>query len=684
MKKLYVTVLALTMTIPTMAWADGGAVTTLEEVVVTATKTEETVRQVPNAVVIKDALAIEDAPAKSLGELLGGEPGLDWRTRGDYGGASEEIDIRGLGGDATQVFLNGININSPSLGTADLGQLPLNSIERVEVVKGPGSLLYGTGAMAGTVNLLTKSPHRDKTDFKMTSGFGSQGALELAAEQGMYVADGLGYYLTASHQEGDGFRDNSGLDHNDASLKLVYDKNKLLQANLFGAWIDRDYGVPGVRPPAGTKDYVVNGSRMYSDDAASLVNEGENKNRYSALELKSQPLSWLTLSLRGDAVDMESYNYSRNNGPVWPKAAGEGEETWVTNKVLGLEGTAEMRLPDGVTLLAGNQYRDYDYTNEVGNLDAYGVAVAGSKTGEQHGVFSHGTYGEAQWQANQYLKLLTGLRYEEHSMFGHETLPRFGMVLTPLADTTIKLGHGKDFKAPTMNDLYWPDDGWVRGNPDLKPETGWHSDITVEQSFLDKKLTAQASYFQVNIDDKINWAENPAFPTVVPGFNYWTPSNVSAYESTGWELGVVIKPLDLVRVELSYTRTQAEEEPSAGVWRQAQYTPTNQARGEIDYFLSSGLTTTVVLHYVGERPASYASATATQPRNTLDSYTTTDLRLSQRFKEHWLAALNCNNIFDAGYDTYMASFRDETLGVTTRQGYPGAGRSVLASISYEF
>ncbi len=659
----------------------GESVARLDEVVVTATKTAEKLRDIPNSVVIKDAMDIDDSPAKSLGELLANEPGLDWRTYGNYGGASEEIHIRGMGGDATQVFLNGISINSPSLGTADLSQLPMGSIERVEVVKGPGSLLYGSGAMAGTVNVLTKNPQQDKAVLKVKGGFGSEGALELAAEQGMYVADGLGYYLTASRKETDGFRDNSNLRHNDASLKLVYDKNKLLTASLYGALIDREYGVPGVKPPAGTQDHFVNGTRIYSGDAASLVDEGSDRNLYSALELKSQPISWLTLGLHGDAVNMKNYLYQRNNGPAWPKAAGEGEETWVTNEVLGLEGTAEMRLPEGVTLLLGSQYRDYDYTNEVGNLDSYGVAVAGSRTEERHAVFTRGSYGEAQWQANQYLKLLTGMRYEEHSMFGHEALPRFGMVLTPQETTTIKLGHGKHFKAPTMNDLYWPESDFARGNPDLKPETGWHSDLTVEQSFLEKKLIASVSCFKWNIDDKIDWAPNPAFPG--PWGDKWTPSNIDTYEATGWELGLEAKPFDFLRVGLSYTHTNAEEEKGMGVWRQARYTPSNLFKGQIDYFLPSGLTTSVVVRYVGDRPASYATDTATDPQYTLDSYMTTDFRISQRFKDHWLAAFNCNNIFNAGYDTNMGYFVDGT-GLMTNQKYPGAGRSIFASLSYEF
>ncbi|MFZ5775835.1 MAG: TonB-dependent receptor plug domain-containing protein [Thermodesulfobacteriota bacterium] len=683
MKKVYMAMAALVVATPTVAMA-AAPVAVMEEVVVTATKTEEAVGDVPNAVVFKDALAIEDSPAQSLGELLAGEPGLDWRTRGDYGGASEEIHIRGMGGDATQVFLNGININSPSMGTADLNQLPLHGVERVEVVKGPGSLLYGTGAMAGTVNILTKSPQRDKADLMVKSGLGTQGALELAAEQGMYVADGLGYFLSASRQEGDGFRDNSHLRHNDASIKLVHDRDKLLTANFYGAWVEREFGVPGVRPPVGTMDYYVNGSRMYGSEAASLVNEGGDRNLYSALELASKPYSWLTLTMRGDAVDMENYFYRRNNGPVWPRVAGEGQESWVTNQVLGIEANAEMRLPHGVTLLLGSQYRDYDYFNEVGDLDAYGEAVAGSRAEDQFGVHTQGIYGEAQYRLNQYLKLLAGLRQEEHSMFGHETLPRFGAVVNPLVDTTVKLGHGKHFKAPTMNDLYWPDNGWTRGNPNLMPETGWHSDITLEQNLLQKKLVATASVFRWNIDDKIDWAENPDFPTATPGFNYWTPSNVSSYEATGWELGLVARPFELVRLAVSYTRTNAEEEKTPGFWRQAQYTPRDQARAELGYYLPNGLTATAVLHYVGDRPAYYASATATEPRYSLDSYVTTDLRLSQRFKEHWLGAITLNNLFDAGYDTYLASFRDESLGVTTRQGYPGAGRSVFVSLSYEF
>lgn len=682
-KKMYAAVLALPFVWPVYA-RSAEPVFAMDEVVVTATKTEEKTRDVPYALVIRNALDLAESPIQSLGGLLANEPGIDWRTRGDYGGAAEEIQIRGMGGDATQVFFNGININSPSLGSADVGRLPLNTIEKIEVVKGPGSLLYGTGAMAGTVNLITKSPQRDKLDLKLGSGLGSEGAYELSAEQGMYLSRNFGYYLTATRRETNGFRENSELKHHDVSAKLVCDLGEALQANLFGAYIDREYGVPGVRPPAGTQDYFVGGVKMYDAEASSLVNKGSDQDLYSALELKSRPLDWLSLTLRGDAVNMENYYYRRNNGALWPKAAGEGDETWVTNEALGLEGIAEMRLPHGITVLLGSQYKDYHYKNEVGGLDANGVGVSGSRATDSHDVFTRGAYIETQYRPNQYLKLLAGLRHEQHSMFGYEDLPRFGAVISPAEGTTLKLGRGRHFKAPTMNDLYWPDDGWVRGNPALQPETGWHSDVNLEQALLNNKVVVSASYFVWNIDNKIDWAENPAFPTAIPGFDYWTPSNVNDYEAKGWELGLQLKPMAAMRLGLSYTRTNAEEQKSPGIWRQSQYTPKNLAKAEASYLFDFGLTAAAIVRYVDERPAYYATNAATIPLYTLDSYVTADIKLSQRLREHWLLAVQMNNIFDEGYDTYMASFRNEATATTTRQGYPGAGRSAFMSVSYEF
>ena len=169
----------------------------MEEVVVSATKLPSIRKDIPNAVIIKDKKDIQASGSKTIGELLASEPGIDWQTYGNYGGSTQEIHIRGMRGNATQVLVNGVNFGSPSLGVADVGKIPVDNIGRIETVKGSGSLLYGSGAMAGTVNIITKEPSRDKMDLKVSAGYGTQNTYRLAAENGLFVIGDFGYYLTA-------------------------------------------------------------------------------------------------------------------------------------------------------------------------------------------------------------------------------------------------------------------------------------------------------------------------------------------------------------------------------------------------------------------------------------------------------------------------------------------------------
>jgi iron complex outermembrane receptor protein len=339
MKRLMVvSVILVLLAVPGLSQAEEEQkeVVTLEEIVVTATKTEEQRKDIPNAVIIMDEIEIQESPARSLGELLANKLGIDWRTYGNYGGSTQEIHIRGMGGDATQVFVNGVNVNSSSLGVADVAKIPLNSIERVEVVKGSGSLIYGTGAMGGTVNISTKRPKRDKTDLKASAGYGSQDTYHLSAEQGMFLPGDVGYYLTANRRETDGFRDNSDLTHNDVSLKLVYNKADILDISFYGDYIAREYGRPGVKPPPGTQNFYTNGVQVYSSDAASTLDEGSDEDAHLVLQVKSNPAEWLSLKVRGDYSYMENYNltryYSSFTGGV------PGNKTWTTNEVSTIEG----------------------------------------------------------------------------------------------------------------------------------------------------------------------------------------------------------------------------------------------------------------------------------------------------------------------------------------------------------
>lgn len=656
---------------------------TMDEVVVTATKKKEKRKDISNAVVVVDAMDIEESTAKSLGELLANQPGVDWRTRGNYGGAAEEIKIRGMSSNGTQVLVNGISINSPSFGSADISGIPLNSIERIEVVKGSGSLLYGSGAMGGTVNIITKRPEKDKMDLKVTAGYGTNDLYQVSARQGMYVTESLGYYLTANRKETDGFRDNGDLTHNDASFNMVFDKGDALDISLYGDYIDREYGIPGPKPPAGTQNYSLNGTPFISPESSSLVNRGEAKDGHLSFKIKGKPADWLGLTLKQDLLDAESYDYRRNAAAVWPKAAGEGQKTWVYNTVHVTEVSADIKPSEAFNVLVGGEYRDFDYTRKAMDLDSNGSDLPSTEISNDYHVFSKGAFAEGQFRLNKYVKVTAGVRGERHSMFGSELLPRYGLVINPLEKTALKLSHGKHFRAPTMNDLYWPDDGWTRGNPNLKPEKGWHTDVTLEQELLDNKLFFTVSWFNWDIKDKISWAENPAFPTSIPGINKWTPSNVDSYQADGLEIGTKIGPWLNTTLSLSYTWLNPIEEKANGPERQATYTPENQFKADLVYWTDFDLTLTTTARYTDTRPAAYASNTATDPLITLGSYWTVDVKLEQRLWDNWTFALEGTNLFDEAYDTYV-EYHTDSSGTTTRELDPGAGRAFFVSVSYEY
>jgi iron complex outermembrane receptor protein len=677
---MFVPTVLILLAMPGLAQAEEEQkeVVTLEEIVVTATKTEEQRKDIPNAVIIMDEIDIQESPANSLGELLANELGIDWRTYGNYGGASQEIHIRGMGGDATQVFVNGVNVNSPSLGVADVAKIPLNSIERIEVVKGSGSLLYGTGAMGGTVNIITKRPKRDKTDLKVSAGYGSEDTYQLSAEHGMFLLGDFGYYLTANRHETDGFRDNSDLTDNDVSLKLVLDKGDVVDISFYGDYIDREYGRPGVKPPAGTQNFYANGEQVYSSDAASTLDKGSDEDARLVLQVKSNPTEWLGLKVRGDYTFMENYNLTRYYNSL--TGGVPGSKTWTTNKVSTVEGNVDVKPLKGSSLLLGADYRDYDWKNENVDLDDDGAEIVVSREKTEAHLYSKGTYAEGQYQPCKYFKALAGIRHENHSTFGYENLPRFGLIVNPFENTALKFSRGKHFKAPTPNDLFWPHEDWgwgmgVEGNRTLNPETGWHTDATAEQTLFDDKAFITLTYFKWDIEDKIRWVPDASF--------FYRPQNLDSYEADGWEFGTKIGPFYNMSLALYYTKTDAKENRKSGAKRQALYTPDDQFKGDLTYWTEFGLSATATARYVGERPGYYANDTDVNPTKTLPHYWTADLKIEQRLYEHWTLALYGNNLFDKEYETYVDNFTDST-GTSTLSGYPGAGLSIFFIVGYEY
>lgn len=652
--------------------------TTMEEVVVTATKTEEKRKDIANSVIVVNETDIRESSAASVGEVLANELGVDWRTQGNYGGAGQEIHIRGMDANGTQVLVNGVSVNSPSLGLADVSKIPLNNIEKIEVVKGSGSLLYGTGAMGGTVNIITKGPKKDIRELKVSSGYGSEDTYEISAEQGMFAIGDLGYYLTATKRDTDGFRDNGELNHKDASAKLVYDRGDDLTLSLYGDYIDRDYGLPGVKPPKGTNDYYINGQKVFDSEASSLLDNGSDNDGHVIFDAKSSPFDWLSLSMMGNYTDMKNYIYSR-----YVDLYGTGDllgfEGTVINRIYGAEANVDVSPFECLGILLGFEYKKYDWENKGVDLDATGEKIAATKSNIEADLHSTGTYIEADYRPCRYFKTIMGVRHEDHSEFGTIDLPRIGMIFNLTETTALKFNHGRHFRAPTPNDLFWPyqDYGYwsFGGNPDLKPEKGWHTDISVDQSLLEDRLFLTASYFHWSLKDKILWESDINW--------HYGPLNLDTYKADGLELGTKIGPFYDMDLSFDYTYTDAEEE-NEFVTRQATYTPKHLFKTDLTYRSNFGLMAKATARYTGKRKYYGGDKTTEDPVETLNAYWTVDLNFEQRLYKHWLFALCLNNLLDKEYDTYLASFTDPNTFIRSIAGYPGAGRYAFFKVTYEY
>src|SRR4051812_42254076 len=197
-------------------------VTTGEEIVVTATRFKEPQRDVPIGVTVFTAEQIRQSTAASVPELLMQVPGI--HVRDNSGSPNQQVDLRGFGifGDQnTLVLLDGQRISENEQTTVNWAAIPLSAIERIEIMRGSGAVLYGAGATGGTINIITKAPERDRKSAFIGAGAGTYNSSELRA--GFNVAgDRLGLIVNGSHLATDNYRANNQLRQSDAQADLRY------------------------------------------------------------------------------------------------------------------------------------------------------------------------------------------------------------------------------------------------------------------------------------------------------------------------------------------------------------------------------------------------------------------------------------------------------------------------------
>ena len=254
-----------------------------ENILVTATRLDQANTRARGNTTIITATDIENSTARTLPELLGREAGVLGRSLFGNNGTGSTVDIRGFGAAATQntlILLDGRRLNDVDLSSVNFGTIPLQSIERIEITRNSGAVLYGDGAVGGAINIITRQPEKAGTSAFIKAGLGNLDTRQLDAHvshnSGAFAAFVGGHILSS-----DGYRDNNDLDEKNLNSDFRY-SHENNQYFLKFDWFDQDLNLPGERNvnPAAGVDQLKNDRRGtstpddYADQKGYNINPG--------------------------------------------------------------------------------------------------------------------------------------------------------------------------------------------------------------------------------------------------------------------------------------------------------------------------------------------------------------------------------------------------------------------------
>ncbi len=492
----------------------------VDPVVVTATKIETLSTELGASISVVNGDDMQTYLYPSVTEALRNVPGLEVVQTGSPGKLSS-VFIRGANSNQIQVLVDGVRVKSPTTGQVDLSDISADQIERIEVIRGAQSTLYGADAIGGVVNIITK-----KGKGAIVSGFVQQevGNYDTLVSRG--VASGswkiLDYALSGSHQESNGQypNDNSNINALNArvGLRLPWDSS----LSFVVRWLRNDEGLPvkGVFPPPQPSTPIIDRNQRQQSETMVMTLEGTTR-----------PVEWWESRARLSRYTNE-LGYQDRPDPgftfespftsqidVW-----RNEAEWVNAFHLGKWGTSTV----------GLEYR--------------------REKGDNKGTFSSATetwavFGEQQLRFWERLFLSAGFRVEDNSQFGTHTTGR-GSVVYLLKEwgTRFHGSAGSGFRAPTLNDLFFP--GF--SNPDLKPEESVTWDIGVDQRLWNNRIRLGATYFHTDFTDLIQTVPSPNPPS------FAAVSNVGSARAQGVEFTSEVDLWYNLVGSFNYTFTKTE------------------------------------------------------------------------------------------------------------------------------
>ena len=545
----------------------------LEELVVTGTRNETDVRHLSQTVSVIDRKEIEQGLQPSLLPVLTEQvPGLFVTSRGVMGygvsdGAAGGISLRGLSGGSAQlmVLIDGHPQYAGIFGHPISDSYQSLLADRVEVLRGPASVLYGSNAMGGVINIVTRKMRDDGVKTDLRAGYGSYNTLE--TELTNRVRKGrFSSVVSGSYNRTDGHRDNMQFEQYGGYAKLGYD----LTAN-WNTYADVNVTHFNASYPGPVSAPLLEGDQRITRGVASFALE----NRY---ERTSGGLSFF-------------YNWGKhwiNDG--YTPGAGESPQDGRFNSfddMMGISFYQSARFFKGNRITFG-----FDWFRYGG--EAWTEYVKGEDAGTREDIVDKreneiAGYVDFRQDISRWLTLNAGLRVDHHSRVGTEWVPQFGAAFHLPENVELKASAAKGFRYPILREMYM----FPPQNPDLQPESMWNYELAFSQRLLGGRLHYGLNLFYIDGKNLIMRLPNPSGSGMLN-------QNSGAVDNAGVEAQVAYRISRQWSVDANYSYLHMDN-PVVAAPEHKLYAGANFSKGRWD--VSSGIQYIAGLYTaVGDNP----------------------------------------------------------------------------------
>lgn len=614
-------------------------------IVVTATRGKSLTSEIPASVDVISAEKIALKAPQNMAEVLDNVQGVFVK---DYGGLTgvKTISLRGSSSEQVLVLLDGQRLNNAQNGQVDFSTISLEGVEKVEIVRGGNSALYGADAIGGVINIITKKDNTDK-------GFSGSAKYALGSFESQAMHASINYqqkrfggsvsYRRLSSKGNFSYIDPYGNEQEKKNNDLISDDffsrfNFIIGDSLFEKRIDLSYKYyASERGSPGTTDVPYYYARLWNKNhEANAIFSGKVINLLNDFRLQGY-------------VHSSNSRYINDEGTV-------NIDSRYKNGTYGFEGQMRTVLNTNFVFTYGAGIRQ-DWLNSEEFPDDH--------SRESYYVFIQDE-SNFTWPAHSTLtsiSIVPALRLDSFSDFGTHVSPKIGGVFNfgTQWKTALKWNVGISFRAPNFNELYWPADSWTVGNPDLKPEHGYDWDLGIRFRYpILTGLSMDITYFSISMKDLILWQSVNQI---------WMPLNVDKAQNNGVELNVSLEPFwNMLSLTTNYTFLDARNlsDEMTVHNKTLVYRPKHTFNFSLN-FNWEDINLGYDLSYVGRR---YVT-----PANTvyLDPYNVSDIQMvyqRQFGKLRSIFSFQVRNIFDQKYEII--------------QYQPIPGREYRASINITF